>query len=601
MTKISRSLLFLAFLTFTTNIAPTFAQSFSNQKDIIASIPATGTQKFLVLLVNFSDSSQLYSFTNLKDLFNSNTYSYQGATGSVKKYFSDNSYDQLNLYLNASVLGWLNVSHPHHYYAGTPSVNNWKAFVLDAINAARGAYTSLDFSNYDSNSDGIVDGIFIIHQGQGQEYSGNNNDIYSYLGDMTADNHVFNGKKIGRYVILPEFYGNTRDMQTPGIICHYVGHLLGLPDMTPEDHSNSGIGAWGLMGTGYDLNNGRTPANLTCWEKAKLGWMTPVDITLTPGSYMLKSTAVSNKSYRFNTSTANEYFLLENRQNSGWDLHLPGHGLLIYHVDGNYISSHLSQNTVNNDASHQGLDVEEADGTAGLSSYEGDPFPGSENMDIFTDISIPSAMSWANDTTAQWLVNIAEYGSDSSVYFDFMTQGPADFNCNNRNVAPGDTVSFFDLSANDPDSWAWEFTPAAGVVYVDSIDASKKNPHYRFDNPGFYTVKLASAVSGISDIESKHHFIHVDDVYASINDEVNARRVVVYPVPADDHLFVKSPDKTSMMQISLSDLTGKELIRFDFSDKETIEISTANIQPGYYLVMIHHASGCYYSKVLIYH
>lgn len=591
----------LAFLTSTTVITATFAQSSSNQKDVIASIPATGTQKFLVLLVNFSDSSQFYSFTNLKDLFNSNTYSFQGATGSVKKYFADNSYGQLNLYLNASVLGWLNVSHPHTYYAGTPSANNWKDFVLDAINAARGAYTSLDFSNYDSNSDGIVDGIFIIHQGQGQEYSGNNNDIFSHLGDMTADNHVFNGKKIGRYVILPEFYGNTWDMQTPGIICHYVGHLLGLPDMTPEDLSNNGTGAWGLMGTGYDLNNGRTPANLSCWEKSKLGWLTPVDITRTPGSYMLKNTAVYHQSYRFNSTTTNEYFLLENRQNSGWDLHLPGHGLLIYHVDGNYITSHLNQNTVNSDASHQGLDVEEADGTAGALSYGGDPFPGTENTDAFTDLSIPSAMSWANDNTSQWLLNIAEYASDSSVYFDFMTQGPADFNCNNRNVAPGDTVSFFDLSSNDPDSWTWEIIPTAGVVYADSMNALKKNPRYRFDNPGFYTVKMTAVSMGTADIESKHHYIHVDAAYAGIHDEVNARNVAVYPVPADDHLFVKSPAKTGMIQISLSDMTGKELVRYHCPARETIEISTGNFQPGYYVVMVCHTGGCYCSKVLIYH
>ena len=597
MQKTITSLFLFAILSFTTH--DLISQNHAENKNIIASLSSTGTQKFLILLVNYSDSSQYYTAANFKDLFYNNNYSFQGASGSVKKYFLNNSFNQLTLLLTASICGWINVAHTHNYYTGTIASNNWKNFVIDAIEAARGAYTSLDLSNYDSNSDGIIDGIIIIHQGKGQEYSGSTNDINSYMGDMTADNKVYNGKKIGQYIILPEFYGNTRDMQTPGIICHYIGHLLGLPDMTPENLSNDGLGLWDLMGKGYDLNNGRTPANLTAWEKSKLSWQTPEVISAT-GSYSLKNAMNNNKSYKINTSTSNEYFLLENRQNNGWDKYLPGHGMLIYHVDGSYISSHLSNNTVNNDATHPGLDIEEADSMVGNSSYNGDPFPGAYNVFFFTDNSIPSAMSWAGTPTSKPVSNIFEDMNDSTIYFDFMDDGPADFNCDYRNAAPGDTIQFFDISGFSADTWAWAITPSTGVTYVDSANAEKRNPRFRFDATGYYTVKMTASGGGNTDIESKHHYIHIDPAYQGIDEHLPGLVITAFPVPASDYLCVRIENGTGLpADGSLFDIMGKQVSKFRFERNNKTIINTAGLVPGCYLLEVKQKNEIVKKKIFI--
>ena len=54
------------------------------------------------------------------------------------------------------------------------------------------------------------------------------------------------------------------------------------------------------------------------------------------------------------------FYMLENRQQSGWDEYLPGHGLLITKVNFDY--SKWSGNTVNNTVSNMGVDIMEADG-----------------------------------------------------------------------------------------------------------------------------------------------------------------------------------------------------------------------------------------------
>jgi hypothetical protein len=60
----------------------------------------------------------------------------------------------------------------------------------------------------------------------------------------------------------------------------------------------------------------------------------------------LKPVAEGGEVYRIKHSDS-EWYLLENRQQRGWDLGVPGKGLVIYHV--NYDGSVWRGNTVNND------------------------------------------------------------------------------------------------------------------------------------------------------------------------------------------------------------------------------------------------------------
>jgi hypothetical protein len=67
------------------------------------------------------------------------------------------------------------------------------------------------------------------------------------------------------------------------------------------------------------------------------------------------------------------FYLVENRQQKGWDEHLPGHGMMLTKIQYSY--SRWYQNTVNNSSSKMGVDLIEASGKAGKSGNATDLFP----------------------------------------------------------------------------------------------------------------------------------------------------------------------------------------------------------------------------------
>ena len=72
--------------------------------------------------------------------------------------------------------------------------------------------------------------------------------------------------------------------------------------------------------------------------------------------------------------TPNVFYLMENRQNTGWDAYLPGHGMLITKIT--YDATKWQNNTVNANKNNLGIDILEADGltpSAGSSGGLGKP------------------------------------------------------------------------------------------------------------------------------------------------------------------------------------------------------------------------------------
>jgi len=92
-------------------------------------------------------------------------------------------------------------------------------------------------------------------------------------------------------------------------------------------------------------------------------------------------------------SGVGEYFLIENRPLIGYDVGLPGPGLLIWHID----ESVIFNNYANSDQNHRLVDLIQADGLRQLNLItnnrgdEGDPFPGNTQNTNFNANSIPSS------------------------------------------------------------------------------------------------------------------------------------------------------------------------------------------------------------------
>ncbi|MFQ5510418.1 MAG: M6 family metalloprotease domain-containing protein [Candidatus Krumholzibacteriia bacterium] len=100
-----------------------------------------------------------------------------------------------------------------------------------------------------------------------------------------------------------------------------------------------------------------------------------------------------------------EYWLVENRQAVGFDVHLANSGLLIWHVDDEVMGSLLGNTGGSADANVRGLVLEEADGVGhllqdpGNTGDDGDPFPGSSGNTRFDAASTPASASNTGNPT----------------------------------------------------------------------------------------------------------------------------------------------------------------------------------------------------------
>ena len=167
---------------------------------------------------------------------------------------------------------------------------------------------------------------------------------------------------------------------------------MGLPDLY---QTSSVLGAaytpesWSIIASGSYNNKSRTPAGYSAFERYALEWIEPLTFD-EEGEYILPSLQSSNKAYLVKTDKENEYFIIENRQREGWDAFLPGHGLLVWHID---FDQYLwDYNEVNNDPKHQRVDIVEADPSS--NTHAKDCFPGRSNITSFTSNGNPAFVAW---------------------------------------------------------------------------------------------------------------------------------------------------------------------------------------------------------------
>lgn len=372
------------------------------------SFPSIGTHKVLVLLIGFQDVPFVLPQADFDGLMNQ--YGFHG-TGCFKEYYEDNSFGQL--ILNSTVMGPYMAANNMSYYG--KNRGGWDArprnMVAEALDAAEAE--GLDFSQFDNDGDGDVDGILVIHAGYDEAAGAPADSIWSHAWDLGNLERTYDGVTISDYATSPELSGTSgSNISDIGVLVHEFGHNLGLADTYDTDYEQGGGYAYGtgyydVMADGCWNNGGFTPANHIAYAKYLMGWQTPTVINGLSTTLTLRDADQYNESFRINTTTENEYFLLENRQQSGWDAYIEGHGMLIYHIDGPYIDN--AGNAVNSNPSHQGVDIEEADNHEDWGeSAAGDPFPGTTGNTSFTDTTTPDSLAWNNAATGVPLTNISE-------------------------------------------------------------------------------------------------------------------------------------------------------------------------------------------------
>jgi M6 family metalloprotease-like protein len=133
------------------------------------------------------------------------------------------------------------------------------------------------------------------------------------------------------YFICPE--GGDR-MANISVTCHEFGHMLGLPDLyaRPENPGSEGVGAWCAMSN--QAGNG-LPQHFSAWSKEQLGWIKPCVIDPAVKQKLILGPIERSTTECFKIPVrpdGSEYLLLENRRKKGFDVSLPGEGLLIWRV-----------------------------------------------------------------------------------------------------------------------------------------------------------------------------------------------------------------------------------------------------------------------------
>lgn len=302
-----------------------------------------------MLLVNFADTQTTFGRDDFDAMMN--TANYQN-TGSFRDFYLENSYGQLDI--QTTVVGWIQLSKNKNMY----STENMTELISEALTLVQ---DEIDFSQFDNNGDGELDGLSIIHQGTGQEVTGSTQDIWSHSGEL-YDTWV-DGIRVRTYTIQPELLYNVPmlSMMTVGVFCHEFGHNLGAPDFYDVDYEQNGsyvgTGEWDLMGGGAWGTYGRSgdsPCHYTMWQKIQFGWVTPTVLSESQTIDNMQAVTDGPVAYVINTMRDGDYFVLENRQKSGFDRSLPGHGLVIYHADESRIAPRVNLNKVNS-SSEQGL------------------------------------------------------------------------------------------------------------------------------------------------------------------------------------------------------------------------------------------------------
>ena len=300
--------------------------------------PFTGPRKGLIILVEFANKK--FRSGNDRNLFdriaNERGFSEKGFKGSVGDYFRDQSNGMFDL--SFDVIGPVTVSNDYEYYGKNVGPDDYDAHPDEMIvEACKLVNDEVDFSEYDWNSDGFVEQVVVIYAGQGEANGGGNNSIWPHEWELVESDY---GKTlrldkvhINIYACSPELSSSTR-LDGIGTLCHEFGHCLGLPDMYDGDSKNYGMGYWDVMDLGTYNGNGYQPAGFTAYEKMFCGWQQPIVLSAdTVINIMLAINEGGDTYIIYNDAHPDEYYMLENRQKTGWDKSLPGSGLLITHID----------------------------------------------------------------------------------------------------------------------------------------------------------------------------------------------------------------------------------------------------------------------------
>ena len=493
-----------------------------------ANFPSKGQIHGLIVLVQYDDVSfandSATTLQHYEDMIKKEGYNEYDHQGSAHDFFFQNSMGQFDPQFD--IYGPITLKNKRSYYGGNNYWGNDQNPQEMVIEACQQLDSLVDFSIYDNNNDGVIDFVFAFYAGGGEHAGEGTSCVWPHAWSVSAaggGTYKFDNVKLDSYACSCEtLYGQYDGV---GTFCHEFTHVLGLPDIYDVNYSSNTFtpGSFDVLDQGsYNgLSSGSCPAGINTYERYELGWIEPE--RLVPGSEdTLTWLGESNRAFILpvKSSTSDprdgEYYLFENRQKTGWDSFLPGHGMLVWHID--YQANKWYSNNVNTTANHQCVDIVEADDKKNVMSQGGDPFPGTKNITRLTPDTKPALLGWDSHSSRTMkkkingaaLNNIHELQDSLLSEFNVISFKFTDYSVSGDTLADGSIVllddQFADVKEGNDKEVNGSSTPFEGSenfpIYDYAFQAGNAIRLGNAKNPGSITTRTLGNVEGSTlDIE----------------------------------------------------------------------------------------------------
>lgn len=397
-----------------------------------------GDRHQLVVLAAFRDRTfqddEATTLSKWDRIFNAEDYHEDSFVGSVHDYFYDQSYGQFNLMFD---LVYVNLPDSAKKYRSTEYHDEYSQYLVDDI-VDNLQTLDIDWSQYDWNGDGYVNQIVIVYAGKGQNAGGSTNTIWphqwwlsQHLKNPDNENEGFRSYRtvtsgnrqfaIDCYCCVQEIVSTYNTKTSFGTICHEYSHCFGFPDFY-YDGGTMTVGEWDLMDYGNYNNQGYCPTGYSAHERWLMGWLTPIELTSATTVSNMPALCDEAQAYIVcNSAHRDEYYMIENRQQKGWDRYLRGNGLVVFHVDYDATIWPSTQEAPNSNNKKR-YSIIPANNRTSASYSSGWPYPYQSN-DSLTNTSKPAAKLNNANTDGSllmnvWLYDIKTEGGLASFRFD---------------------------------------------------------------------------------------------------------------------------------------------------------------------------------------
>jgi M6 family metalloprotease-like protein len=356
--------------------------------------------------------------------------------------------------------------------------------VSDAVVAAD---PDIDFCDYDTDADGNVDHVMVVHAGQGEEGGvGPDWCLWSYFywglpyGPYDVDpNSCPAGVNVTSGLIVPEYYDDI-DKFPLGTFCHEFSHSIGNPDLydpsagaaNAPDADDYPVNDWCLMDHGSwcgATGTAELPSHLLGWNKVGSGW---VNVTVVPPTKDTTAYTIYDLETACPALQGNDGQVLKIKDPNGGD-------------DFWYIEArHIREAGTYFDK----LDSDWSDWTG---------HGGPDSMDcglIVTHIQSEN-------------IHIVNLTNDATDGYDYLTQMPSCPDSPWPYEVWVEDPGCDDSTTVDYDEWWYPWEVKAGAAYADS---SADDPHYMWDETMYSNANCTRTASSIDCFGRKITKVYVE-------------------------------------------------------------------------------------------